>query len=145
MKVTRASSGSTWERTFGYARAARAGDTILVSGTVGADALGRPAAPDAHGQTRAAVAIVDEALRKLGGSLDGVLRLRVHFVDPEVGPGVMAALHEAFGDSLPALTTLRVAGLADPGFLVELEVDAVALDDDPRTTRERPAWDEEAD
>lgn len=140
MKLTRASSGSTWERTFGYARATRAGDTILVSGT-----LGRPAAPDAHGQTRAALVIVGEALRKLGGSLDGVLRLRVHFVDPEVGPGVMAALHAAFGELLPELTTLRVAGLADPGFLVELEADAVALDADRRTTRERPAWDEEAD
>ncbi len=146
MKIARASSGSTWERSFGYARATRAGALILVSGTLGADALGRPAAPDAHGQTRAALAIVDEALRRLGGGLDTVMRLRVHFVDPDVGPGVLAALHEAFGEALPALTTVRVAGLADPAFLVELEAEAVVRDDgDPAFPRARPGGDEEAD
>jgi enamine deaminase RidA (YjgF/YER057c/UK114 family) len=43
----RASSGSPWEPTVGYARAVRAGNTIAITGTVGINADGTfPKSPE---------------------------------------------------------------------------------------------------
>ena len=146
MKLARDGSGTPWERTFGYARAVRAGGLVLVSGTVAADAEGRPLAEDAYGQAREALRLVERSLVRLGSRLDHVLRLRVYYVDPKVGPDFGRAFAEAFGAERPALTTVRVTGLTDPAFLLEIEADAVAVgwEADP-TLPKTPAWDEPVD
>jgi enamine deaminase RidA (YjgF/YER057c/UK114 family) len=126
VKPTRVSTGTPWEAEVGYARAVRIGDSIAVSGTVAAGADGRPVAEDAYGQAREIFRILDGVLRRLGSRLESVLRLRVHYADPAIGPGFTRALKEAFPDGAPALTGLRVTGLVEPDFLLEVEADAVA-------------------
>lgn len=146
MRITRDGSGSPWERTYGYARAVRASGLVLVSGTVAADAEGRALADDAYGQTREALRLIERSLVRLGSRLDRVLRLRVYYVDPSVADGFARAFAEAFGESRPGLTTVRVAALHEPQFLVEIEADAVAAAWEPDPTVPRPdAWDEPVD
>lgn len=146
MRITRDGSGTPWERSFGYARAVRAGGLVLVSGTVAADREGRPLAADAYGQARAALELVRRSLERLGSRLDHVLRLRVYYVDPAVGPDFGRAFGETFGDERPALTTVRVTALTDPAFLLEVEADAVVADWEADPTAARtPEWDEPVD
>jgi enamine deaminase RidA (YjgF/YER057c/UK114 family) len=146
MKFTRDDSGTPWERTFGYARAVRASGLVLVSGTVAADRDGRPLADDAYGQAREALRLIERSLVRLGSRLDHVLRLRVYYVDPAVGGEFARAFAEAFGTARPALTTVRVAGLTAPEFLLEIEADAIAVAWEPDPTAPKaPAWDEPVD
>lgn len=139
------STGTTWEKKFGYARAVRAGDLIAVSGTVAADEEGNPTATDAYGQGREIFRIIDGALRRLGSRLENVFRLRLYYADPEVGPEFSRALREAFPDGVPAVTGVRVTGLVDPAFLVEVEADAVVSEEEDTGPRPVPEWDEGGD
>jgi enamine deaminase RidA (YjgF/YER057c/UK114 family) len=142
--VQRVGSDTPWERRYGYPRAVRSGFTIAVSGTVAADRDGRPLAADAYGQSRAILRRIGEALAHLGADLGDVIRLRVHFAGADVADGFAQALREEFPAGAPALTTVRVAALAAPEFLLEIEADAVLPVTAPR--REAPvAGDEGGD
>ena len=146
MRLTRDSTDTPWERSVGYARATRAAGMVLVSGTVAADEAGKPLAEDAYGQAREALRLVERSLVRLGSRLDHVLRLRVYYVDPAVGPDFARAFGEAFGAHRPGLTTVRVAGLTAPEFLLEVEADAVAVGwEGERAADKPPAWDEPVD
>lgn len=144
MKRSRVETGTPWEAEIGYARAVRIGDTIAVSGTVAAGPDGHATADDAYGQAREIFRILDGVLRRLGSRLTNVLRLRVHYADPAIGPGFTRALKEAFPDGAPALTGLRVTGLVEPEFLLEVEADAVAGEWQSEAPPE-PEWDEGVD
>lgn len=145
MKQLRVSTGSPWERAHGYPRLVRAGNLAVLSGTVAADAAGRPLGTTAHEQTRAILDIVAGALGRVGGSLADVVRLRVHYTDPDVAPGFFRALAEAFPDGYPALTTVHVVSLVAPEFLVEIEAEAVLPGPPERPDGVPPAWDEGED
>ena len=137
-------TGTPWEAEIGYARAVRIGDIIAVSGTVAAGPDGHATSDHAYGQARDVLRIVDGALRRLGSRLENVLRLRVHYADPGVGPGFARALKEAFPDGAPALTGVRVTGLVEPEFLLELEADAAAGEWQSEAPP-LPEWDEGVD
>ena len=71
-----------------------------------------------------ALKTIDDALRKLGGSLEDVVRTRV-FVRQDADWKLAAKAHkEAFGKTRPASTWL-VGTFLDPNILVEIEADAV--------------------
>lgn len=144
MRLLRVSTGTRWEKEIGYARAVRAGQLIAVSGTVAADSDGRPLAADAYGQAQAIFRVLDVTLRRLDSRLDQVLRLRVYYADPEIGSGFTRALSEAFPEGAPAVTGVRVTGLVEPVFLLEIEADAVA-GEWRQEAEEPPAWDEPVD
>ena len=120
------SSGTEWEARIGYARAIRVGNTIHVSGTLGVRPDGRP--PDgAHAQAVAAFERIGAALEALGSSLADVVRTRMYVVDMEQNQLEVGRAHsEYFSGVRPASTMLGVAGFVGPGYLVEIEADAVA-------------------
>lgn len=122
----------------------RAGGLIVVSGTVAANEDGTAAAVDAYGQARHVFRVLDDVLRRLGGRLESVLRLRVHFADAAVGPDFLRAFAEAFPRERPALTTVHVVALHDPAFLLEVEADAAVADWRPEAPGP-PDWDEPVD
>lgn len=142
--MQRVGSDTPWERRYGYARAVRSGPFVAVSGTVAADREGRAVAGDAYGQARAIFRRIAEALARLGADPSDVVRLRVHFAEGDVAEGFDRALREAFPAGAPALTTVRVAALAAPEFLLEVEADAVLPMAAPRR-EERYAEDEGGD
>lgn len=120
----RASSGSPFEASIGFSRAVRSGDVIAVSGTA-------PIWPDGHVdpdpaiQARRCWEIALAALAELGGTVDDVIRTRQYVVRADLADAVGAVHGEVFGAVRPASTMVVVAGLLDPRWLCEVELDAV--------------------
>ena len=110
----------------GYARAVRIGGTIAISGTAATDAEGKALYPgDAYAQTRDAFERAVAALRDLGGGLNDVIRTRIYLAPGADWRRAIDAHRELFGETLPANTTLFVAGFIPAGVVVEVELDAV--------------------
>lgn len=122
------SSGSPWELVMGYSRAVRVDAHIFVAGTAPQWPDGT-VDPDITVQTRRVFEIVAEALDAAGGSLADVVRTRIYLVDLADFEAVQKVHGELFGDVRPACTGLVVAGLLDPRWKVEIEVDAVLARD----------------
>ena len=118
------SSGSKWEPLLGYSRAVVAGNTVYVSGTVGAAADG--SIPDgAYAQTVRALEIIRDALAQAGADMTQVVRTRLFLANMGDFDAVAKAHGEVFGDIRPATTIVEVAKLVDAAFLVEVEALAV--------------------
>ncbi len=119
-------SGVPWEAAYGYSRAVRVGDRVLVAGTTAAGPDGEVAGlGDVGAQARAALAGIGAALEGAGASLADVVRTRIYVTDAGHADAVGRAHGEAFGAAPPAATLVVVAALLDPRLLVEIEVEAV--------------------
>ena len=114
------------EKPRGYARAVEVGDWIWVSGCTSMNAAGEPqAAGDWAAQTDLSIETARWALAQAGASLDDVVRRRTFTVE---GAAVNRPHGEGpawFAKSCPASLGCRIAGLARPELLVEVEVAAV--------------------
>ena len=118
------SSGSKWEPLLGYSRAVVAGNTVYVSGTVGAQADGT--IPEgAYAQTVRALEIIRDALAQAGADLTNVVRTRLFMANMGDFDAVAKAHGEVFGDIRPATTIVEVSKLVDAAFVVEVEALAV--------------------
>ena len=118
------SSGSKWEPLLGYSRAVVAGNTVYVSGTVGASADGT--IPEgAYAQTKRALDIIRDALAQAGADLTNVVRTRLFMANMGDFDAVAKAHGEVFGDIRPATTIVEVSKLVDAAFVVEVEALAV--------------------
>lgn len=122
------SSGSHFEPAIGFSRASRIGRIVAVSGTAPVWPDDR-VDPDPLVQARRCWEIALEALRQLGGTPADVIRTRTYLSSRDAEAAACRAHGEHFGSVRPASTMLSVAGLLDPRWLVEVELDAV-LDDD---------------
>ena len=120
----RIGSGSDWERRGGYSRAVVAGEHVFVAGTAPIMPGDADPPPDAYGQAKRCLEIVETALHEAGGGLEHVVRTRLLLTDAAHVPDVLRAHGEAFGETRPACTGM-VVGLLDPRWLVEIEVDAL--------------------
>ncbi len=115
--------------------------TVYLSGAVPpvvderADANAQAAFGDTRQQTLGVLKAIERSLGGLGLSLGDVVKMQVFLVgDPAKGgrldfAGFSAAYREFFGTSaqpqVPARSVMQVAGLVNPGWLVEIEVTAV--------------------
>jgi enamine deaminase RidA (YjgF/YER057c/UK114 family) len=126
MERQRVPSGSPYEPLIGFSRAYRAGQHVAVSGTAPVADDGSVFAPgDAYAQASRCLDIAIGALSRVGGSVADVVRTRVYLTDGSRWGEVARAHGERFGEVRPAGTFVVVAGLLDPGWLVEVELDAV--------------------
>ncbi len=116
-------SGSPYETRYGFCRAVRTGDRIVVSGTVAIWPDGS-CDPDPGVQAARCLEIIDQAIRDLGGTLSDVIRTRMMIVDRDDQDAVGRAHRAVFGDSPPASTMVIVAGLLDERWKVEIEAEA---------------------
>jgi enamine deaminase RidA (YjgF/YER057c/UK114 family) len=112
---------------------------VYVSGTV-PDAINEKAPAgsverfgDTAAQTRSILGKIEKVLAQQGMGLGDVVMMRVFLVAPPGESamdfaGMMKAYSERFGTAAqpnkPARSTMEVAGLVDPGWLVEIEVTA---------------------
>ena len=121
----RARSGSPYEERYGFSRAIRAGDRVVVSGTApvwpdgGCD-------PDAGAQARRCCEIIVEALGELGASAADVVRTRMYVTDAAHADAVGEVHREFFAEAAPAATMVEVSALLDPRWVVEIEAEACA-------------------
>jgi enamine deaminase RidA (YjgF/YER057c/UK114 family) len=118
--------GSPWEPKFGYSRAVRVGPWVLVAGTTGSTSDGKAAAPDAYGQSRAALDKIELALTQAGARMAQVVRTRIFVTNIADFDAVARAHAERFGDVRPASTLVEVSKLVAPDLVVEIEADAYA-------------------
>jgi Putative translation initiation inhibitor, yjgF family len=117
-------SGGSWEDAFGYSRAIRTGDRIIVSGCTSAVDGAVQHVGDAGGQMRVALEHVLEAITALGGMLGDVIQTRIYVVNRADCDAIGRVHGERFADVHPAATMVLVAGLLDEEMLVEVEVEA---------------------
>ncbi|GAA5174932.1 RidA family protein [Pseudonocardia eucalypti] len=117
------SSGGPFEDVYGYCRAVRVDNQVHVAGTT--------AQPphlddtDAYGQARAALAIIERALREAGSSVEAVVRTVTYVTDIDDAALVAKAHREVFGEIRPAATLVEVSRLIDPRMKVEIEAYAI--------------------
>jgi enamine deaminase RidA (YjgF/YER057c/UK114 family) len=117
-------SGGPWEDAFGYSRAIRTGDRIIVSGCTAVVEGEVRHQGDAGAQMAVALDCVLAAITELGGTLGDVIRTRIYVVN-RADCDVVGRVHgEWFADVHPAATMILVAGLLDEQMLVEVEVEA---------------------
>ena len=110
---SRTGSDSPFERRYGFSRAVRAGDRIVVSGSAPIWPDGS-CDPDPGSQARRCCEIIVAALAELGARPADVVRTRMLITDPSVAGPVGAVHREFFAAAAPAATMVVVAGLLDP-------------------------------
>jgi len=120
----RAESGSPYELRYGFSRAVRVGDRVVVAGTAPIWPDGS-CDPDVGTQTERCLTIIGAALQELGASVDDVVRTRMFITDPSDADAVGAAHGAVFATARPAATMAVVAGLLDPRWKVEIEAEAI--------------------
>jgi enamine deaminase RidA (YjgF/YER057c/UK114 family) len=118
------STGSPFEKTAGYSRAAVQGDWCFVSGTTGYDYTTMTMPESVEAQARNCLATISGALEEGGFSLADVVRAHYYITDAAFVDLVFPILGEAFGEIRPAATMI-VCGLNKPEMKIEIEVTAL--------------------
>jgi enamine deaminase RidA (YjgF/YER057c/UK114 family) len=124
--VRRVQTDSTWEETIGFARAVRAGDRVLVSGTMPLIKGVLQGESDPYLQTQVAFGNAIGALREFGLEVGDVIRTRMYLTHVRDVDAVGRAHKELFDAVRPAATMVVVSGFVDSRVLVEVEVEAYA-------------------
>ncbi|HZZ25347.1 MAG TPA: RidA family protein [Roseiarcus sp.] len=118
------SSGSPFEKTYGYSRAVIAGDEVHIAGTTGYD-YAKMAMPDnVADQTRNIYSTFAKVMKEAGGELADIVRLRTFVTDTDYCDAVLKVQGEVFGEIRPAATMMVVTALLKPEMKVEIEADA---------------------
>jgi enamine deaminase RidA (YjgF/YER057c/UK114 family) len=117
-------------RGYSHGMLAPAGGRLLaVAGQIAWDRDGRLVAEGFPGQFAQALANVLEVVRAAGGGPEHVLRLTIYVTDRrkylDALPAVGDAYRSLMGRRYPAMALVEVAGLLEPGALVEIEGTAV--------------------
>jgi len=128
MSRQHASGCSPYETAYGFSRAVRSGDRILVAGTAPVETGGFSTPGDAAAQTRRCFAIILAAIEELGGSAADVVRTRMYITDPADADAIGAVHGELFRDVRPASTMVVVAALLRPEWRIEIEAEALIAD-----------------
>lgn len=118
------SSGVEWEERFGYSRAVRSGDRIVIAGTTATGPDGLVGEGDPGAQARYALRKIRTAIEALGGRMEDVVRTRIYVSQLAHWEAVALVHGEVFGAIRPANTLVR-ADLIGPEYLVEIEAEAI--------------------
>ncbi|MEM6474620.1 MAG: RidA family protein [Pseudomonadota bacterium] len=125
MARQRATSGSPYEAQFGFSRAVREGDRIIVAGTGPVEPDGSTTPGGAAEQAERCCALIVAAIEELGGSAKDVVRTRMLLTDFDDQDAVGAVHAHWFGDAKPAATMAGVAWLCRREWKVEIEAEAL--------------------
>lgn len=125
----RATSGSPFETQFGFCRAVREGNRIIVAGTGPIEPDGSTTLGGATEQTARCCELIITAIEELGGSASDVVRTRMLLTDFADQEAVGAVHARYFGVARPAATMAGVAWLCRAEWKVEIEAEAVIAHD----------------
>jgi enamine deaminase RidA (YjgF/YER057c/UK114 family) len=118
-------TGSPFEKAFGYSRAVVQDPFVFVAGTTGYDYATMELPEDAADQARNCWRTIDKVLREAGASLADVVRATYYVTDPAHAEPVLRVCGEVLAEIRPASAILIVAGLLRPEMKVEIEVTAM--------------------
>ncbi|MEE9199302.1 MAG: RidA family protein [Dehalococcoidia bacterium] len=106
----------------GLSATVKVGNTVYISGQVSLDENHNTLGPgDPAAQLRQIYKNLDDLCRAHGGTLSNMIKTITYITDIDQYPAVCKAREEAYGDDPPANSTVIVAGLARPEWLVEIE------------------------
>ncbi|MEX0341314.1 MAG: RidA family protein [Erythrobacter sp.] len=128
MTRRRAFTGSPYEKQFGFARAVRDGNRIIVAGTGPVEDDGTTTQGDAAAQATRCFVLILRAIEELGGNAGDVVRTRMLLTDPADQDAVGAVHARFFGEASPAATMAGVAWLCRKEWKVEIEAEAILAD-----------------
>ena len=119
-------SGSLYEKSIGFSRAVRVGNSISVSGTAPISPDGSTAFPDnVYEQTKYCIELIKKAVEEAGGTLDDVIRTRIMLKDVSMWKEAVRAHGEYFSQIRPACTLFEVKGFVQEDWLVEIEAECI--------------------
>ena len=118
------STGSPFEKAFGYSRAVVDGDLVFVSGTTGYDYATMVMPEDVAEQTSNIFRTVEAVLKEAGSSMEQVLRAQYFVTDRSYCEPVLGVCGEIFGNIRPAGGIYIGAGLLKVEMKVEIEITA---------------------
>ena len=121
----RAFTGSPFEAQFGFARAVRESDRIVVAGTGPVEPDGSSTPGDAAAQATRCCELIVQAIEELGGTAGDVVRTRMLLTDFDDQQAVGDVHARFFGAARPAATMAGVAWLCRREWKVEIEAEAV--------------------
>ena len=125
MPRQRATSGSPYEETFGFCRAVRVGNRIIVAGTGPIEDDGTTTPGGAAAQAARCCELIIAAIEDLGGCAKDVVRTRMFLTDFADQDAVGAVHARYFGEAKPSATMAGVAWLCGDDWKVEIEAEAV--------------------
>ena len=100
----------------------RVGELLFVSGQIAQGDDGQlVGAGDCAAQTRQVMARIRAIVEAAGATMSDVVKITTFLVNLDDYPAFSAVRSETFPDSPPASSTVVVAGLVRPEFLVEVE------------------------
>ncbi len=100
----------------------RVGDLLFVSGNVAVDGGGNlVGGSDCEAQSRQVMANIRTIVEAAGGKMEDVAKITCFITDINNYPGYGKVRSETWPSSPPASSTVVVAGLVLPEFLVEVE------------------------
>ena len=114
---------------YSHVVSARGGRTIYIAGQVALDATGQLVGDgDLAAQTRQVFANLEVALKAAGATFDDVVKTNYYLRDAAQVQVIRDVRAKYFTKALPASTLVEVSRLANPGFLIEIEVIAVVAE-----------------
>lgn len=116
-------SRGPWENDIGYAQAVRVGNTLYVSGSVGAGPM-----PQAIEQ---AFGAIKETLAHYNLDFSNVVKENAYTTDLEALKAHAGVRRAFYGEDFPAATWVQVVRLFSPDYVLEVEVVAVFPDSAP--------------
>jgi enamine deaminase RidA (YjgF/YER057c/UK114 family) len=98
----------------------------LAGQTAVADADGKDISGDFEAQTRRVFALIDETMRRAGGTLADLVTMTVFIKEPRHGDRFVEIRKEYFPDGkFPGSALITVSNFARPG--MEIEIQAIAV------------------
>ena len=106
----------------GLSATVRVGNTVHISGQVSLDENTKTiGGTDPDAQLKQIYSNLDKLCKAHGGSLANMVKTVTFITDIDQYPAVSKAREEAYGDDPPCNSTVIVAGLAKPEWLIEIE------------------------
>ncbi|MBX7527681.1 RidA family protein [Qipengyuania vesicularis] len=118
-------SGSPFEEQFGFCRAVRDGNRIIVAGTGPIEDDGSSTKGDAAAQAARCFTLILRAIEQLGGKASDIVRTRMFLTDFDDQSAVGEVHARFFGDAKPAATMVGVSWLCRKEWKVEIEAEAI--------------------
>lgn len=119
------STGSPFEKAFGYSRAVVQEPFVFVAGTTGYDYATMLLPDDPAEQARNCWATIAKVLDEAGASLEDIVRATYWVTDRDHAEPVLRVCGEVLAEIRPAAAICVVAGLLRPEMKVEIEVTAL--------------------
>lgn len=113
------------ENSYGYSHAVRIGDDLLISGAVSMDDAGNPVAEgDLEQQMKNCYSDLEKVLKNYGYTFGDVVVENIFTTNMAEFIKQSGFRNSIYKKNFPTGTLLEVKGLALPGFMIEIELEA---------------------